>query len=111
MPPLARDSRPAGQAQQPVLRDTVARLVGQGYDRTVCWGIWQAIVDRTRLSRPDWPWAEADFSDMYDSAARKYDQPGAGAQHRAPGPGAADVWVPPVPLSTLTALPAFPSAL
>jgi hypothetical protein len=69
---LIREGIPAGEAQQPILRDVVARLVGKGYDRTVCWGIWQAIADRTPLTRPEWPWAEDDFADMYDSAASKY---------------------------------------
>lgn len=69
---LIREGIPLGETQQPVLRDVVARLVGQGYDRVVCWGIWQAIVDRTRLTKPEWPWAEPDFTDMYDSAASKY---------------------------------------
>lgn len=80
---LIRRGIPAGHAQQPVLRDTVARLVGQGYDPTVCWGIWQAIVDRTALTDPAWPWAEADFADMYESAARKYGTRPAG-RHAAP---------------------------
>jgi len=69
---LIREGIPAGVAQQPVLRDVVARLAGQGYDRVACWGIWQAIADRTALTKPEWPWAEPDFSDMYDSAVRKY---------------------------------------
>jgi Protein of unknown function (DUF3631) len=69
---LIREGIPSGEAQQPVLRDVVARLAGQGYDRVVCGGIWQAIVDRTALTKPEWPWAEADFDDIYDSAARKY---------------------------------------
>jgi hypothetical protein len=69
---LIREGIPRGEAQQPRLRDVVARLVGQGYDRVTCWGIWQAIVDRTALTKPEWPWAEPDFSDMYNSAARKY---------------------------------------
>ena len=85
---LIREGIPAGHAQQPILRDTVARLVGQGYDRTVCWGIWQAIIDRTALTTPGWPWAEADFDDMYDSAARKY---GARARQAPPAdPGTTD---------------------
>ena len=69
---LIREGIPKGESQQPILRDVVARLVGQGYDRVVCWGIWQAIADRTPLTKPEWPWAEADFADMYDSAASKY---------------------------------------
>jgi len=69
---LIREGIPAGVAQQPILRDVIARLAGQGYDRVACWGIWQAIVDRTSITKPEWPWGEADFSDMYDSAVRKY---------------------------------------
>jgi hypothetical protein len=79
---LIREGIPRGEAQQPILRDVVARLAGQGYDRTACWGIWQAIVDRTALTQPEWPWAEADFDDMYDSAARKY-----GTRPRQAAPG------------------------
>ena len=93
---------PAGEVQQPVLRDTVARLVGQGYDRVVCRGIWQAIVDRTKLTDPAWPWAEADFDDMYDSAARKYAATQRGGRHRA------DEWDLPAPLGMRRVLPAFP---
>jgi hypothetical protein len=76
---LIREGIPSGAAQQPVLRDVVARLVGQGYDQVACWGIWQAIVDRTTLTAPEWPWTEPDFADMYDSAAGKY-----GTRPRAP---------------------------
>jgi Protein of unknown function (DUF3631) len=83
---LIREGIPAGVPQHPALRDVVARLNGQGYDRTGCWGIWQAIVDRTTLTDPGWPWAEPDFTTMYDSAASKYGtRPRAAAAGAAPG--------------------------
>jgi hypothetical protein len=105
---LIREGIPRGKAQQPALRDVVARLVGQRYDRAVCRGIWQAIVDRTTLTNPGWPWAEADFTDMYDSAARKYGErprqtAGAGQS------GSGEAWEPPVPLGVTAALPPFPA--
>jgi len=85
---LIREGIPSGEAQQPVLRDVVARLAGQGYDRVACWGIWQAIVDRTALTQPGWPWAEADFTDMYDSAVRKYGTRPRQAEDGGPPPAA-----------------------
>jgi hypothetical protein len=69
---LTQEGIPPGEAQQPILRDVVARLVGRGYERAICRIAWQAIVDRTALTQPEWPWAEDDFADMYDSAASKY---------------------------------------
>jgi replicative DNA helicase len=98
---------PAGHAQQPILRDTIARLVGQGYDRVVCRGIWQAIVDRTTLTDPAWPWADADFDDMYESAARKYATTQRGGSEDQASQSKA--WERPAPLGVQAALPPFPS--
>jgi hypothetical protein len=109
---LIREGIPSGEAQQPILRDVVARLVGQGYDRVACWGIWQAIADRTTLTKPEWSWAEPDFSDMYDSAARKYGTRPRQATQASPADGEPDTLAARLlPGGCILDVPAVPAAV
>jgi hypothetical protein len=66
---------PAGQVQDPVLRDVVWKLRGQGDSQEAIWGTWSAIVSKTKLTNPDWAWSEADFLRHWRGAASKQGDP------------------------------------
>jgi P4 family phage/plasmid primase-like protien len=61
---------PAGQSQHETLRDLVWDAVSWGMSDVMVRVLWDTVVSRTPLSRPDHPWTDADF-DRHLSGARE----------------------------------------
>jgi P4 family phage/plasmid primase-like protien len=61
---------PAGQSQHATLRDLVWDAVSRGMSDVMVRVLWDTVVARTPLARPDQPWTGADF-DRHLSGARE----------------------------------------
>jgi P4 family phage/plasmid primase-like protien len=62
---------PAGQSQHAVLRDLAWDAVSRGMSDVMVRVLWDTVVARTPLSRPDQPWTSADFDRHLSSAREK----------------------------------------
>lgn len=62
---------PAGQSQHATLRDLTWDAVGRGMSDVMVKVLWDAVVARTPLARPDQPWTDADFERHLSSAREK----------------------------------------
>ena len=71
---LVEHGIPAGQDQDDVLRDVVWKLRGQYLARSAAWAVWDAIVARTVLTKPE-PWTGRDFARHWEGADKKIPPP------------------------------------
>lgn len=62
---------PTGQSQHATLRDLTWDAVSRGMSDVMVRILWDAVVARTPLSRPDQPWTDADFDRHLSSAREK----------------------------------------
>ena len=68
---LATAGIPAGRPQDPALRDLVWKLRADGFTEAAALAVWQTVVDKTTLTRPDEPWTVADFQRHWRGAVTK----------------------------------------
>jgi hypothetical protein len=68
---LIENGIPVGVSQHDTLRDVVWKLRAQYAARSLARLVWDAIVAKTTLTRPDWRWTERDFAELWDSADTK----------------------------------------
>jgi putative DNA primase/helicase len=87
IPALAVNGIPPGVVQRPVLRDVVWKLAAEGRSEAGIRDVWQQIVARTPLTRPEEPWTEYHFQLALKGAQEK-------AQERAMEDGQAAQAVP-----------------
>jgi P4 family phage/plasmid primase-like protien len=62
---------PVGMSQHAALRDLVWDMVSRGMSDVMIKVMWDTVVSRTRLTRPDQPWTEAHFASHLSSAREK----------------------------------------
>lgn len=62
---------PAGQSQHSTLRDLTWDAVSRGMSDVMVKLLWDTVVSRTVLARPDEPWTEEDFTRHLESARQK----------------------------------------
>lgn len=72
---LVNGGIPPGEHQDPILRDAVWKMVGQGMSDAVIRQLWWIIVQRTPPQDPGWPWSDVDLDRHLDSAREKRGMP------------------------------------
>lgn len=68
---LLTDGVPPGMSQHSALRDLVWELAGRGMSDTMIRIMWDTVVSRTPLTRPDQPWTDSHFQSHLSGAREK----------------------------------------